>query len=919
MAYDSPAPRDARIDIATVLAAVWRRLPRILIVTLLLMGITFVLLMFAPRLYQSSASILVEPRSNPYVRASNEQAPTPAADASVVSSQIELIKSRDTLLKVIDQLDLRSEPEFNGAQSGFSPLGMITRLMGRPSAPVSVDETVLTTLYGRLSVVQERDSRLISVIVRSVDPQLAADIANALANAHVARRAQLSISDTAEASSWLLDEIERLRVSVREAEQAVADFKVQNDLFTGQNNTSLLDQQLSTISTQIASAQERKNTAMSRATLIRGLIERGQPIEGVADVRSSVVIQQLSEEKARLQGEMAQRSATLLSNHPTIRALSAQIGELDNQIAAEGRRVADALEAEAQIEADLEASLKGELTRAKASASTATRDTVGLDSLEREAKAQRDLLESYLLRYNEASSRVDTNSALPDVRVVTVAAPAVTPSSPQTSMIMLAVALVSLMVQGGLVIAGELMSGRALAPVSPRQDDGSHWADEDDVVPTATRAAPRRFVAIDEGRSRVPAAAEQWNDLRAEDEIVHDIVEEDPVLEAGNVDDAADPVGASIVADAETTAVAAAEEEAALDVESDFGAEHSVSSPLTAAPDADRPVAERLASLMERYRAMNARHDAAILAAAPRRDAPLPEDVAASEEVLEAEAVIADEIEVAELMALDDAATADGSVPGEAGAANDAAEETQPPVAETAADDESAADRELVEAEVAVADEPAAEAPVAEPTAEPVLAESVVTPAAATGEAARRTPLRYTDLASDLVLGRTHLLLLADHGTALAGRSVAEDLAGHALSKGLSVALVDAGSGKLTDEPGLSDLSMGVASFGDVVQKSADNSYAEVVWGRGAAIESMSSKPLTLVEALGDIYEVVMVLTGPIGGQSTLDAFAELGGRVVLVMGDEGEADDAEEARRQLLAAGLGQVDIVAQPQFAAA
>ncbi len=77
MAYDSPATRDARIDIATVLAAVWRRLPRILIVTLLLMGITFVLLMFAPRLYQSSASILVEPRSNAYVRASNEQVATP--------------------------------------------------------------------------------------------------------------------------------------------------------------------------------------------------------------------------------------------------------------------------------------------------------------------------------------------------------------------------------------------------------------------------------------------------------------------------------------------------------------------------------------------------------------------------------------------------------------------------------------------------------------------------------------------------------------------------------------------------------------------------------------------------------------------------------------------------------------------------
>src|SRR5690606_34958717 len=126
----------------------------------------------------------------------------------VVSSQIELLKSRDTLLNVIDQLDLRSVPEFNGGAAGFSPLGMITQLIGRRAAtPNSVDETVITSLHDRLTVVQEKDSAIISVLVRSTDPQLAADIANALANAHVARRANLSISDTAEASGWLLDEI----------------------------------------------------------------------------------------------------------------------------------------------------------------------------------------------------------------------------------------------------------------------------------------------------------------------------------------------------------------------------------------------------------------------------------------------------------------------------------------------------------------------------------------------------------------------------------------------------------------------------------------------------------------------------------------------------------------------------------------
>ena len=295
MAYESQALRDARIDLGAVLGAVIKRLPRIVVVTLLLLAVSFALLMFVPRMYESSAGILVEPRSNVYIRAANEAPPTLSArDAGVMSSQIELIKSRDTLLNVVNQLDLRSVPEFNGAESGPSPLAIISQFLGRKPGAANVDETVLGNLLERLSVVQERDSAIISVLVRSTSPELAARIANALANAHVARRTGLSLSDTAEASGWLGDEIAKLRVSVTAAENAVANFKVENDLFIGANNTSLADQELSSIATQISAAQERKSAALSRAALIRGLLERGAPIDGVADVRASAVIQQLT-------------------------------------------------------------------------------------------------------------------------------------------------------------------------------------------------------------------------------------------------------------------------------------------------------------------------------------------------------------------------------------------------------------------------------------------------------------------------------------------------------------------------------------------------------------------------------------------------------------------------------------------------
>jgi len=465
MSAQSPGQDDVRLDVSALTWAVWARKWRILFFTLLILAATFAILQFVPKMYESSASILVEQRENSFVRPAGDTAQPQAVDNStLMSSQVELIKSRDTLLKVVESADLATNPEFAGSQGGLSPSLLLGRLLGRdPQQPNGdLDEIALQNLYERLTVFRERDSRFITIQVRSLDPMLAARLANAIATAHVQRRTELSIEDTASASGWLETEIEKLRVRVSEAEAAVAAYRIQNDLFTGNNNTSLLDQQLSNISDQISAAQERRNTAQSRATLISGLLDQGQPVEGVPDVRASVVVQQLAEEKARLQGERAQRLATLLSNHPTVRAIDAQIVEVDRQIAQEGRRVAQALRSEAEIEAGIETSLREELTRTKISASTATNAGVTLAELEREAAAQRGLLETYLSRYRDAASRTDPNSALPDVRVVSLAAPAVSPASPRTTQILLAVLLIALTLQIGLILVRELMSGRAV-------------------------------------------------------------------------------------------------------------------------------------------------------------------------------------------------------------------------------------------------------------------------------------------------------------------------------------------------------------------------------------------------------------------------------------------------------------------------
>lgn len=457
------AEEDMRVDAGGLMRAVWARLPRIVLVTALLLAVTFAILMFVPRTYESSASLLVEPRDSTYMRSAADTTASSGSSVTseaLVSSQIELIKSRDLLLEVVDSQKLRSVPEFSGA--GFNPINAVMSLLGRKPGAKSLDEAVLANLSDRMTVIRERDSAVISVFVRSTDPELAANIANAVAEAHLTRRAAQSVADTTDAKIWLQGEIDKLRAKVNAAEKRVADYKVSNGLFVGSNATPVTDQALSTVTQQVADAQQKKNDALSRAELIRGLVKSGQPLDGVADVRNSVVISSLLQTSANLQAELAQKSTTLLNGHPTIKALRAQVAELEGQIRAESRKVADSLDSEAKVQADLEQKLRDELTRAQLASNDATKGGVTLDSLEREAKAQRDLLETYLARFNDAEARSVASSALPDVRIVAAAAASAVPSSPRTALILGAVGFVALVLQAGGVLFGELMSGRAL-------------------------------------------------------------------------------------------------------------------------------------------------------------------------------------------------------------------------------------------------------------------------------------------------------------------------------------------------------------------------------------------------------------------------------------------------------------------------
>jgi len=542
---------DVQINVYNLFAAIIRALPRIIVVTAILCGLTFVSFSFMTPKYSAEASILLEPRSDSFAQSAatrTSQTSQASVDGAAIASQIQLLKSRETLLKVVDQLDLRSNSEF--VDTSVSPLAMVFALFSiggerNPDAvATSTDEKIIAKLNDNLVAAQARDSRVIAIKYMSSDPDMAAKIANALAQALVDRRSGLAIEDTSDANKWLNQEIERLSRDVSAAENAVANFRVDNDLFRSTENNTLIGQQLSDLSRQISTVSERKNAAATRARLIRDLLSAGRSLESVPDVRQSPMIQRMSEQKANFQASRAQSSATLLDNHPTLQALDAQIRDIDRQIQLEGRRIAESLETQAQIEGELEKSLRDDLTRLKLSASGAERSGVTLAELEREATAKRDLLNTFLARQSEATARTNTGAIFPDVRIISTASVPAKPSSPNKPFLLLLVGGISVVLQLGMIIIGELAAGNLITVRQELRNENSDdlsVREEPMMAPPAAEpepAAPVETAYVEEPvPSTAPAVAE---------------VEDVPAPEMPEVPVPQEPVAPSAVATSNT-------------------------------------------------------------------------------------------------------------------------------------------------------------------------------------------------------------------------------------------------------------------------------------------------------------------------------------------------------------------------------
>ena len=457
------------INMIDVLRGIKRH--KFLVVFCLLLGIGggfLVLSIFKPA-YLAESQIIIENLATSYEKPGLEQQlANNAVDDRLVLSQMSVLKSTDLAARVVDQLGLHKNSEFNPllkATSWSKKILIVTGFADDP-AESTPQQNAVKNLISKVTVYQVPESNVLAVKVIGGENQVVADIANTLAEFYVASTRETQAGSTDRARNWLSQQIADLRQKVSLSDNAVEKYRSEAGLLKGQTST-LGNQQISELNSQITIAETAAAEATARANEIKAVLTARGTVDASSDVLGSPIVQSLRAQQVAATQKISELSAVYLPSHPKMIAAQKQLGNINSQIRQEALKIVESLAGQAKIANARADSLRATLEKMKGRESVDNISDVKLKELERDALANRTLLESMLARYADASARQDSSLQPGLARVIQKATVPPLPYFPKTGPIMLLTSLAGLALGLGLSFLMEVMSAAKNSGIAP--------------------------------------------------------------------------------------------------------------------------------------------------------------------------------------------------------------------------------------------------------------------------------------------------------------------------------------------------------------------------------------------------------------------------------------------------------------------
>ncbi len=424
------------------LARLLRKRARVIFTcTLLGLAAATGLVLVLPPQFVATATILIDPREKQFADMKSVTSEL-IANTPVMESEVEIIRSRDVISRVITDMGLTDDAELIEPQFPWSALRWVKRniLQDPPAEAASLNpdgriaESLLDSFNGRVETRRVGESYLIGISYQSKSAAKAVAIADSIADAYVQQQVDAKTKTAKQATVWLDARIEELKKRVSAAEQTVDRFKTENGLIDSEGQ--LLDEkQASRHMEQLV--QARNATAEARAKLqrVEELVDTPDGAASIGAVLNEHTISLLKDQMAQASRSAAELATKYGPKHPSLIKAQAQVSDMKLQLQGEVERIVVNERAQYSLAIQREQELEDGLQKLKDSIGQQSAAVVKMRELEREAKASREVYENFLKRAQETAQQQDLQVA--DARVVDRAALPGFPTSPKRLVLVL--------------------------------------------------------------------------------------------------------------------------------------------------------------------------------------------------------------------------------------------------------------------------------------------------------------------------------------------------------------------------------------------------------------------------------------------------------------------------------------------------
>ena len=295
---------------------------------------------------------------------------------------------------------------------------------------------------------------------QSIDPQRAATIANAIADAYVVDSLEAKYQSSRRAATWLQDRLKELRAQASDAERAVVEYKANNNIVdTG--GRLLNEQQLAELNSALTSAQAVRAEAEARAQRVEAILQavdqKGISAETatVTDTLHNDVITRLRQQYLDLAERESDWAARYGPTHMAVVNLRNQMLEIRRSIADELKRIAETYRSDLDIAKSHEEAVKQDLANLVTQSNQTSQAQVTLHELDANSQSYRALTDNFLQLYMVSVQQ--QSFPVTESRLITEASPPLNPSSPKLLLVM------AIAVFGGCALAFAAATFRELA------------------------------------------------------------------------------------------------------------------------------------------------------------------------------------------------------------------------------------------------------------------------------------------------------------------------------------------------------------------------------------------------------------------------------------------------------------------------